>query len=244
MPTIKNIYVLYEQGMDVLAPHLKDALGEMMDCFPEFKANYPIKILGNWSNGRGHHESVEWYIKTAQLRSQQEGRFQRTGQISIEQLADDFISDPYTKTIPQWQILVTKKDLYARGLNYCLGYSQENAFSIVSTARFIKGNEFDLEGFKTVLMHEFGHCIGLAKEGRAHTEENLGSHCTNTGCIMQQRADGDFRDLTRFRLEAKRLYGLPPICGDCIKDGKKFFTRQQIIYNHTHGLDTFYGISR
>ncbi|MBQ8482351.1 MAG: hypothetical protein IJ532_07455 [Alphaproteobacteria bacterium] len=246
---IRNIYILYEQGLEVLKPHIEDAVEQMMDCFPRHKANYPITTLGNWHSDKAEkmlpngnillepYESVDWYIANAKLKAMEQNRWQTRGQISIDQLYTDLSSDPYCKKIPQWSVLVTKHDLYADGLNFCLGVSKENAFSIVSTARFIdRNNCLDVEGFKTVVMHEFGHLIGLTHEGRANTSEQLGSHCTNDGCIMQQRMDGDFRDITRVRLAAKKLYGLPPICSDCIESGEKFFTRQQAVYDYTHGI--------
>ena len=241
MPPIKTIHVVYEEGMDVLKPHIKEALEDMMNCFPACKDKYPIKILGNWYNGTEHHESVRWYVAHAKLCGLKEGR---RGQISTDQYMDDISSDPYAKTIPQWQILITKEDLYGRGVNWCLGRSEENKGCIISIARFLdSNNKLDIEGFKTVLMHEFGHIIGLTNENRVHTEKNLGAHCTNDGCIMQQRLDGDFREITQERLRKKRN-GQPPICQDCIDAGNKFFNRQQMAYNFAHGLDLYQGIIR
>ena len=171
---IRNIFIQYESGLEALRPHLEDAVGQMMDCFPRHKANYPIKTLGNWQSENaktmlpnGNYqlepwESVEWYIGRAKIKAMQQGRWQSRGQISINQLWEDLSSDPYCKKIPQWSVFVTKHDLYADGLNFCLGVSKENAFSIISTARFIDSNNvLDVEGFKTVVMHEFGHLIGL-----------------------------------------------------------------------------------
>lgn len=266
MPTIRNIFLLYEKGLEPLGPHIKSAVQEMMDCFPEHKADYPITLLGNWRSEKytytNHYggtnlrpyESVDWYIERARQAAAHEGRWQTRGQISATQLCQDLTDDPYRSQIPQWSVLITKHDLYGhtlnqfgqmQRLNYCLGISHENKFSIISTARFLNpDNSLNIEGFKTVVMHEFGHLIGLTREGRVNTNEELGSHCTNTGCIMQQRMNGDFSYLTRFRLEAKRLYGLPPICGDCIDEGKKFFARQRIAYNRTHGIDIRSGWER
>ena len=246
MSEVRNIFILCEEGLEALAPHIKDALEEVMSYFPKHKDDYPIKILGNWKNKgykrineEGHevlvpYESMDWYIARAKRCSKNEGRFQKTGQISINQLCSDLISDPYTKTIPQWSVFVTKHDLYATGMNYCLGFSQENKFAIVSTARFVdENNKLDLENFKTVLMHEFGHLIGLTNKKRVHTQELLGAHCTNDGCIMQQRMNGDYTDLTKARLKRRHL-GKPPICDDCIVEGHKFFVRQKLAYNLIH----------
>lgn len=249
---IKNIFIVYEKGLEPLKPHLEDAINQMMDCFPQHKTNYPIKTLGNWQNENAKQrlpdgsvclkpwESVEWYIGRAKVKAIQQNRWQTKKQISIDQLWEDLSSDPYCKKIPQWSILITKHDLYADGLNFCLGVSKENAFSIVSTARFLdQNNHLDIEGFKTVVMHEFGHLIGLTHEGRTNTSQQLGSHCINDGCIMQQRMDGDFHDITQARLTNKRLYNLPPICSDCIKSGENFFARQQAMYDYmrTHAAD-------
>lgn len=259
MPTIKNIFLLYESGLEPLGPHIYDAVNEMMDCFPEHKADYPITMLGNWRSNKytyrnsyggtelRPYESVDWYIDQAQKTAKTEGRWYSRGQISIDRLCQDLSDDPYRSQIPQWSVLITKHDLYGhyinqygqkQKLNFCLGVSHENQFSIISTARFLDANNFlDIEGFKTVVMHEFGHLIGLTNEGRVNTDEELGSHCTNVGCIMQQRMDGNYSDLTRLRLAAKQQYGLPPICGDCIDEGNKFFARQRMAYNLTHGRD-------
>lgn len=77
-------------------------------------------------------------------------------------------------------------------------------------------------------MHEFGHVIGLTYEGRPNSADIYGTHCTDEDglCIMQQRVDGDFSDITRARLGAK-AYGIPPICNDCIKAGEKFFANER-----------------
>ncbi|MBQ7633703.1 MAG: hypothetical protein IJS88_06295 [Alphaproteobacteria bacterium] len=259
MPTIRNIFLLYEKSLEPLGPHIKDAVEEMMDCFPEHKNDYPITMLGNWRSNKyayedrfGNrilrpYESVDWYIDKAKAKAIEEGRWYSRRQISIDQLCKDITEDPYRSQIPQWSVLITKHDLYGtytnqyglkQKLNFCLGVSHENQFSIISTARFLDANSrLDVEGFKTVIMHEFGHLIGLTYEGRANSNEQLGSHCTNDGCIMQQRMNGDYSELTRLRLAAKRLYKLPPICDDCIDAGNRFFSRQRMAYNLTHGLN-------
>lgn len=266
MPEIRKIFLLYEKGLEPLGPHIKSAVAEMMDCFEQYKADYPITMLGNWRsekyayvNQRGNtvlrpYESVDWYIENARQAAIREGRWQTRKQISITQLCQDLTDDPYRSQIPQWSVLVTKHDLYGhvtnqygqrQRLNYCLGVSHENQFSIISIARFLdSNNRLDIESFKTVIMHEFGHLIGLTREGRVNTNEELGAHCSNVGCIMQQRMNGDYSDLTRLRLAAKRLYNLPPICNDCIEEGNKFFARQRAAYNLVHGRSGYSGLER
>lgn len=251
MIKIKDIYIAHEKGLEPVAPIAKEAIEEVMSCFPAFKEAYPITVLGNWesehlrtaSDGKlllEAYESTNWYIGQAAQQAISDGRasgiklnnrkIKVNGQISIDSLYDNLSRDPYAKRIPQIQILLTKHDLYGtqsngRLLNFCLGVSKEEAFSIVSTARFIRPDGvFDQEGFKTVVMHEFGHAIGLTREGRINTYEQLGPHCADENCIMQQRLDGDFSDITRRRLIFK-AHDLPPICPDCITEGEKFFRR-------------------
>lgn len=195
------------------------------------------------------YKSVDWYIERAKLAAtldedvttrQPNGAIARTNrwngkkQIKIDQLLQDLSADPYAKNIPQLPILITKQDLYGsygnRLLNFCLGVSDEDSPMIVSVARFLdERGQLDVEGFKTVVMHEFGHTIGLTREGRVNTNENLGAHCMDAGCIMQQESSGDFTKITNERLKRKRR-GQPPICADCIEEGYKFFSRQ--MYKH------------
>ena len=69
---IKDIYITHEKGLEVLAPHIADAINEVMDAFPAYKNAYPIKNLGNWSapdaktiNSQGNlvlnaYKSIDW----------------------------------------------------------------------------------------------------------------------------------------------------------------------------------------
>lgn len=260
MPEIKRIFLLCDNGLEALLPIVKSAVDDMMACFPEHKADYPVTVLGNWrspdyayQNQNGStvlrsHQSVEWYIERARQKAKQEGRWQTRKQISIDQLCLDLHNDPYRVQIPQWSVLITKDDLYGtqsngRKLNFCLGVSHENEHSIISTHRFVdSGGYLNLEEFKTVVMHEFGHLIGVTREGRVHTNEQLGSHCINDGCLMQRRLNGDYVELTQARLE-RQSRGQTPICGDCITEGNKFFVRQRNAYNIKNGLGINIGLS-
>ena len=155
-----------------------------------------------------------------------DGRWQSKGQISMDQFWQDLSADPFAKKIPQLSILVVKDDLYVNNLNFCLGCTKPNGFVVLSTKRFVdNNNHLDIEGFKTVVMHEFGHMIDLTPNGRYNTHEQLGTHCLDEGCIMQQRLDGDFRAITAERLRRKSM-GLPPICEDCIIAGNQYFQRE------------------
>ena len=84
MPEIKRIFLLCENGLEALLPTVKSAVDDMMACFPEHKADYPVTVLGNWrspdyayQNQNGStvlrsHQSVEWYIERARQKAKQE----------------------------------------------------------------------------------------------------------------------------------------------------------------------------
>ena len=233
MPTIKNIFIFHQKGLELLAPHVESALNEVMDCFPQYKRFFPIRNLGNWvssnayeyPNGRRAlkaYESIEWYLERAKLRAIQEGRWQTRGQINVEQMTHDLSNDPYFKKIPQWGIYLTAHDLYGgAATNFCLGLTCPDAFSVISIRRFLdRNNNLKLDDFLTVVQHEFGHIIRLTEGNRPNVEYALGPHCMDQECIMQQRMSGDFSDVTANRLMRKEK-GLPPICPDCITQGRR-----------------------
>lgn len=83
------------------------------------------------------------------------------------------------------KIILLEKDVFGPGLNFGFGaYTPYNGkdYTILSMARIQNINQlFDL------FAHEIGHMYGAASPGRSNTEENLGSHCLNDLCVMQQK---------------------------------------------------------
>ncbi len=242
--TVKPIYITHQKGLDVLAPYISDALNEVMDAFPRakrYQEHFPITNLGDWhengylsaSNGELYYEpykSIQWYIERAKLKAIQQHRWNERGQISIDQLYQDLSQDPYAKQIPQFSLLITSHDLYGTNhdgqlLNFCNGVTKEGHFAIISTARFLDGNNhLDIDRFQSVVMHEFGHLIGLTPNGRKNSYQQLGTHCSNHD-IMEQDMSGTARIMTQNRLRRKHM-GLPPICPDCIEAGCRFLDRE------------------
>lgn len=235
---VRDIYITCEKGLEAVTPLAVQGVSEMMACFPQYEKMYPVSNLKNWQSDDAlvirdgqtflePYESIRWYIERAKLQAKLDNRYNR-GQICLNTIMNDLANDPYRQKIPQLSILLVKHDLYARRsdntlLNYALGIGSENGFCVVSTARFLDENGcLKQEEFKTVLMHEFGHVIGLTPSNRKNSEENLGTHCLDEYCIMQQRANGDFRDVTQMRMAMKEN-NLPPICDDCIEAGNKYF---------------------
>lgn len=236
----KDIFIVSQDGLNPQANQIAvEAIKELMACFPQYKNDYPITNLGAWKdtgyiypeNGKlylAQYKSTRWHIENAKRDAILDGR---PNQLNASTLFQTMQTDPTNKEIPQFTILLTKDDLYPnQEMNYCFGLGDEGIGCVVSARRFSddSGNIIDCENFKTVLMHEFGHVIGLTYEGRENSADIYGTHCTDEDglCIMQQRVDGDFSDITRARLACKRE-GLSPICPDCVKAGNRFFAKER-----------------
>lgn len=112
------------------------------------------------------------------------------------------------------KVILTDKDLYAPGLNWCFGgyvpLSNGEDFIIISTARITERDHlFD------ILAHEIGHMYGAAHEGRSNTYEHLGSHCINDLCVMRQ--NDNVQDSVAY---SRRRHALdsPTYCHQCAED--------------------------
>ncbi len=181
-----------------------------------------VRNYGNWKsrsyNPNGvlkEFHSVEWYLQYTKDNS--DGR----GQLDAGQLHKLFWNEPWQKTDPHYDVLITSADLYdarngVRETNWIFG-SAIPGFSLVAStfrprAEFRNETTY-LEVLKTGVMHEFGHVIGLPNENRGYAlEENLGGHCTNR-CIMRQRVRiAEWGEITADRLNHGAL------CRDCLRD--------------------------
>ncbi|MFH1510651.1 MAG: hypothetical protein ABIF10_03085 [Candidatus Woesearchaeota archaeon] len=84
------------------------------------------------------------------------------------------------------KLVVTDADLYGGGANnWCFGglvpTNRGLGYSIISTTRLDNPSMVRL-----VFHHEAGHMFGAPSEGRRNTYEQLGRHCTNKLCTMNQ----------------------------------------------------------
>ena len=233
---VKDILIMHEKGMEALVAHAADAVRDVLSYFPQYQHLFQIKNMGNWMSENAHiykngefllkpYESVEWYLSRAKEAAEKEGRWSfNNKQLNASQIVADLSADKRRKN--GWHILMTHHDLYGKNekgqlLNFCFGLSRENAFSVVSTNRFVdKNNRLHLENFKTLVQHEFGHILGLTVPRRTNTYEQLGLHCLNNHCVMNQQMFGNLAEMTEARLTRKRA-GLPPICPNCIEQGRK-----------------------
>lgn len=244
MVTVRNIFVMHQRGLELVAPKAVEAISDVMSAFPQYKDSFPITNLGDWQSPYAHfyqngreglraYESVNWYLQRAKLRAMQDNRWQSRGQLHVGQMLQDLSHDPYFKKIPQWRIFLTSQDLYSHDgngniLNFCLGCTNSLGIAVISTRRFCdRNNRFNVENFQTTVQHEFGHILNLTGGNHPHIEQALGSHCTDPACVMQQRMSGDVSDVTEQRLHLK-AHGLPPICPDCIMQGYRTLHKESV----------------
>lgn len=179
-----------------------------------------ITNYGNWrsasyrlNNGSlSPHQSVQWAIE-------KNYNHQRR-QINASNLVNNMYIDPYQKTHPHWEVILTNYDLYTEGCNFCVGIAQPDLGTLISLSRF-KGFEVtDLgrEVIKTEIFHEVGHVLGLpsTRRGVNNLEDALGYHCKIDGCSMKQgmSVPNDWINNTRMRI----IQNKGPFCQDCIKD--------------------------
>ncbi len=135
----KNIFIVTQGGLD---PHYgqwaQEAVAEFMDMFPEYKGDYPITNIGNWSgpnktvshieymrapeNRRSLYipttdgtflapfESTDWAMAMAKMSAINSGR---PNQINAGMLLNLMDIDPTVQQIPQLNVNIVKDDAFA-----------------------------------------------------------------------------------------------------------------------------------
>lgn len=162
---------------------------------------FEIQDLGLWRDSNWKSQSflapfnsVDWYV-TQSLN-------QARNQLSAQHMLALFACEPWRDNADHLDLFLTKKDLFAEGLNFCLGMAVPNIGAIISSHRFESMHEnLAKECLKTLTMHEFGHVLGIVPDYRIIEVENaLGKHCTNR-CIMRQGMNvSDWVQITQDRL--------------------------------------------
>ena len=117
------------------------------------------------------------------------------------------------------KLIIVDTDLYSDSTNnWCFGGFCPTKYGLgyllVSTARFE-----DNTLAKQVLHHEIGHMFGAPSEGRTNTIEELGLHCTNDLCAMQQKITVSEARKYAHKIEKKDLF---PYCLQCTEDIQKY----------------------
>jgi len=135
---------------------------------------------------------------------------QKREQVETSGFVEDLMNGTKFKGV---MVVITDKDIYNKNNNFCFGTSysgtDENEYVVISTNRVKEKSHLAF-----ILIHELGHSYGAAKKGREHTDESLGIHCTNDGCVMQQKID--MREALSYaeKVYKKKIF----FCNECKKD--------------------------
>jgi hypothetical protein len=139
--------------------------------------------------------------------------------------------------LDNYYLVITKKyDLKPGGSNFVIGEAMDNFGAVISLLRMtgknlpkykipkdISFDDFEKEMIITQVLHEFGHVLGCAKEGRKYTINRLGSHDDPKyidSCVMLQgmNVPEDWIKMTRKRLKSEH-----PFCDLCREELKTHF---------------------
>ena len=228
MSTIKNIFILHQKGLEPLGFLAKEALDDLMDCFPRYKQFFPVTNLGNWKSQDAYmikdgkfeltpYMSVDWFLEQGKKQAIRDGRWQTERKIDIHKTAEGMCNKI------SWMMLITKEDLYQSQTGEdAMGTGYFDKVSVLSIKHLLNSqNRMEGGAFQTLVQHEFGHVLGLTNLRRQNTHYAGGPHCLCPDCIMQQQTENNsVGDMTNRRL-FRKAHGLPPICLDCISEGQK-----------------------
>lgn len=210
MISLKPIFLMYDNGVDQLE---RKAADEAVKKAAKIFQNRPAFTLGNLVKVDGYEIPIDSLVQNSPiLRQTAYGN-----QIDVDGVHSAVFNSKLHKNSPFIGVVLTSKDLTAKFgrnyLNFCFGYTFGDV-TIQSVARFRdmsdKNRETMIEG---VILHELGHVFNLAGDrSRSHTEYNLGMHCTNLGCVMNQGLTREAM-LEHFRMAKKmgRIY-----CPQCM----------------------------
>lgn len=208
------IYVMYDSGLDELE---RDAISDAIQKIKVMVTGLEIRNYGSAAWSTGAYSSADWYIQHAEIVHGNYGGMQ----LNADSLIDLVAGEPWRVNDPHIDIIVTSYDITAlddgKQLNFVLGLADfGKGVSIQSVFRF-RGCS-DLERFlaiETLIWHELGHILGMAADPRRpHTEEKLGRHCTNYGCVMRQGMSvPEWIEHARDAWQAGQIY-----CPECISD--------------------------
>lgn len=225
MSGIKDIFIFHQKGLEPLGILAKEALEDLMNCFPQYKQYFPVINLGNWHSSDAYvcknekteltpGMSVDWFIQHGR---EQAIRDKRRGKIDIHKIAEVLSNDI------SWIVLITKEDLYnSVTKDDSMGTGYFDKVAVLSIKPLLNNlDQLDTTVFQTLVQHEFGHVLGLTSPNRKNVREAKGPHCLCPECIMQQQTDSNLLQNMTSRRLLRKAYGLPPVCPDCIVEGQK-----------------------
>ncbi len=189
----------------------------MRQPLAELAATQAVKI-----NPRPGTLAVRDYqlVKSIESRSTHRKR----GQVNLDQFIAYMGTIPLIRKDPRSKLFMLETDLFREGLNWCYGQmsiSHGSGLVILSAAR-IRSKEH----WQDLIAHELGHLYGAAPRGRSNTVMNLGSHCINDLCVMQQHTD--MREAERYA-QRRHAAGAPAYCGQCLQDMVKYAAKGVVL---------------
>ncbi|MFA6397638.1 MAG: hypothetical protein WDK96_02210 [Candidatus Paceibacterota bacterium] len=220
-PTItRPVYIMFDKEVEPL--YTKAVLQGINTIlrFANVEGRLPAHNFGVWRNNNWRQgvnltewNSIDWYIQRVERQSRQ-------GQLDGDKLLLLLMTEPWQKNNRHYDVLVTNKDLYTEGCNFCIGLAIHEFGTIISTNRFQNLNPNQAyECIVTETIHEMGHVFGLIPHTRKKNVENsLGLHCTNK-CVMRQgmKVPHDWLNITIDRLNGHNF------CDECLNDLKNYF---------------------
>lgn len=224
---MKPIYIMFQVGLptDVInaACHGIAEMLTIANLSGKVK-NFGVWRSSNWLTGNtlNAYESVDWYCSYA--------LDENRNQLHCGKLMEALVAEPWQQNEPHLDIVILKDDLFDTGnnaCNWCLGYGVRGYMAISSFNRIqnVSNNRrIQLECFKTIVMHEVGHMLGLVNENRTDIVDNLGWHCTNNKCIMRQGLR--VYDWVQYTFE--RQQSSSPLCLHCQQDLRNYVSSQTI----------------
>ncbi|MBR1648895.1 MAG: hypothetical protein IJ689_04785 [Alphaproteobacteria bacterium] len=164
----KNIFIITQAGVKPeYMQAMRDGVREFMDMFPEYKDDYPIRLLGRWESSRstigggeylrippqkrklcvpmsdGRYmlpfESSDWAFAMAKYSALANGRPE---QINASMLLDLMDADPTVRDIPQIDLHLAKDDAFAMTphgpTNFVYGLGSQDRGMVLSVCRYEK----------------------------------------------------------------------------------------------------------
>lgn len=200
----KNIFVVTQGGLD---PHYgqwaQEAVAEFMDMFPEYKGDYPVTNIGNWSSpnkivshmeymrapenrrslyipttdGRflAPFESTDWAMATAKMSAINSGR---PNQINASMLLSLMDIDPTVRQIPQLNVNLVKDDAFAGtpDNNFVYGLGHQDKGFVLSAHRLERQYGDNPEYLKEVVKTLVMHELGHVFSATFNGRHNVSNH--------------------------------------------------------------------
>jgi len=147
-----------------------------------------LRPFGNWilqdTTGEEPYTSFRWYWQSSLDASR--------GQVSGPQLVNIIRQEPWQQAEPHFDVAILHLDLCdaapeARGAyRSVFAYAQPDLAAIISTHHLtsIASEELRLRCLRRLVIHNFGHVIGLP-DGPRHPSSERGGRCTPP-CIMHE----------------------------------------------------------